>query len=529
MLIKYNEKNEVEWAKSIGGNKDDYIDIVLETKDEGYIVKGRFESTNIEVGNDRLTNKGSIDVMLIKYSYEGNVEWAKSIGGNDEDYIYTVLETKDRGYILGGSFYSSKIELGEKTLSNANGGNADGMVIKYNNIGEVEWAKSIGGDKTDSIGSVIETKNGEYIACGKIYSREITIGSHQITNKSVGLGYNDSIIIKYNNSGEEEWVKQIGGERDENIYCALTTSDEGYIIGGTFTGEKIQIDGNEITNKSSSSVNGDGILIKYNNNNEIEWITTVEGADTETINNILETKDRGYIVKLNSHSKEIKIGNHTLTNAEGSNIIKCDINGVVQWSMSLRDATINSIVQTKDEGYMLGGYFNSNRFSIGGHTIQKEGAEWGNNTGDGMLIKCGKNGEVEYATSIGGTKQDYINNILERDNGEYIIGGYFESTNIKNKKINLDNKGNYDIMLIGYKEEEIIKAQVEKIDMSIGGNITGGIQVDNGDYIWCGSFESDFSIGEFNFNNNSDYYTYCHPIERSMYRDAIYRCFINKK
>ena len=42
--------------------------------------------------------------MVIKYSSNGEVEWAHGIGGIDSEYIRSVAECSDRGYIVGGEF-----------------------------------------------------------------------------------------------------------------------------------------------------------------------------------------------------------------------------------------------------------------------------------------------------------------------------------------------------------------------------------------------------------------------------------------
>ena len=41
-----------------------------------------------------LSNNGETDGMIIKYDDEGKVEWAKGIGGDGWDYIYSVVINK---------------------------------------------------------------------------------------------------------------------------------------------------------------------------------------------------------------------------------------------------------------------------------------------------------------------------------------------------------------------------------------------------------------------------------------------------
>ena len=97
MLIKYNAEGEVEWGTSIGGGSSDFINSVVETTEGGYLIGGDF-SSSIDLGNGTtLTSKGDQDGMLIKYNAEGEVEWGTSIGGSSEDRINSVVETTEGG------------------------------------------------------------------------------------------------------------------------------------------------------------------------------------------------------------------------------------------------------------------------------------------------------------------------------------------------------------------------------------------------------------------------------------------------
>ena len=133
MVIKYSKDGEVEWAKAIGGTSSDYINSVAECNDGGYIVGGYFNSSSIDLGNGiSLTDKGSYDGMVIKYSQDGEVEWAKGIGETNEDRINLVAESSDGNYIVGGDFKSGSIDLGNE-INLTNKGSFDGMILKITN------------------------------------------------------------------------------------------------------------------------------------------------------------------------------------------------------------------------------------------------------------------------------------------------------------------------------------------------------------------------------------------------------------
>ena len=100
-LVKYNRNNEVEWASSFGGTSTEYLESIAATEDGGYIVGGYFTSSSMQVGDYTLTRNGGSDAYLVKYGRNNEVEWASSFGGSAFDEIYSIAETEDGGYIVG--------------------------------------------------------------------------------------------------------------------------------------------------------------------------------------------------------------------------------------------------------------------------------------------------------------------------------------------------------------------------------------------------------------------------------------------
>ena len=496
IIIKYNAAGEVEWAEGIGGTGDDEISVVTETSDGGYIVGGYFFSSSIDLGNGiSLKNKSSTsysDGMIIKYNARGEVEWAEGIGGSYNDRITSVSETTDGGYIVGGYFISSSIDLGNE-ISLTNNGNNDGVIIKYNARGEVEWAEGIGGSYSDRITSVAGTSDGGYIVGGYFYSSSIDLGNGiSLTNKN--SNYTDGMIIKYNARGEVEWAEGIGGSYYEYIESVSETTDGGYIVGGYFRSSSIDLgNGISLTNKGYD----DGVIIKYNARGEVEWAEGIGGSYSEYIESVAETKDGGYIVGGYFYIS-IDLGNGiSLTNKGSSDgmIIKYNARGEVEWAQGIgetSDDRIYSVAETSDGGYIVGGYFLSSSIDLGnGKSLTNKGSD------DGMVIKLEKierpTPTVKKAYGIGGTNDDRITSVTETTDGGYIVGGYFLSSSIDlgNGK-SLKNKGS-----TSYSDGMIIKYDesgevewAEGIGGSYNDRITSVIETTDGGYIVGGYFES---------------------------------------
>src|ERR1039457_1079471 len=75
------------WAKSAGGVGDDRGVHVAVDGSGNVCVTGWFSSATITFGSFTLTNSSNytIDMYIVKYDESGNVIWAKSAGGEADD------------------------------------------------------------------------------------------------------------------------------------------------------------------------------------------------------------------------------------------------------------------------------------------------------------------------------------------------------------------------------------------------------------------------------------------------------------
>jgi hypothetical protein len=162
LLIKTDAKGNIQWAKTYGGKGSEGASSVRQTADGGYIV----------VGETNSFGAGGSDIFLIKTDAKGNIQWAKTYGGKDDDFAYSVQQTSDGGYIVAG--YTASFGAGERNI----------FLIKTDAKGNIQWAKTYGEtDILDSgIPSVQQTSDGGYILVS--------------TTISFGAGGADIFLIK---------------------------------------------------------------------------------------------------------------------------------------------------------------------------------------------------------------------------------------------------------------------------------------------------------------------------------------------
>ena len=189
-VVKYDAAGNVVWAKGAGGSAlDDGNSIAVDGSGNVYVT-GFYTNSSITFGTTTLTNAGGNDVFLVKYDANGNVVWAKSAGGSNNEVGWGLaVESSGNSYITG-HFESSSISFGTTTLSNA--GSSDIFVVMYDASGNVVWAKSEGNTGSDWTNGIAVDGSGTSYVTGAFLSSAITFNSTTLTN----AGSSDFFIAK---------------------------------------------------------------------------------------------------------------------------------------------------------------------------------------------------------------------------------------------------------------------------------------------------------------------------------------------
>lgn len=348
---KMDEKGTPEWQKSFGGNGVDLLQCVRITNDGGFILAGTSRSSIS--GDKKDPCKGQEDFWIIKLDARGQELWQRTIGGSGQEKLLSIAQTKDGGYILGGSSSSDKSEVDEKGVVDKYGkkensrGNLDYWVVKLDSKGEIEWDKTIGGKYVDELKSIEQTKDGGFILGGYSNSPE----SGDKSQKNFGLG--DYWIVKIDKEGNIQWQETIGGDKDDNLFALTQTKDGGFIAGGNSNS-------GATNSKSKSNRNGtDFWVVKLNENGSISWQETYNYGKLDVLTSIVENPDGTFLVGGYAQS-EVK-SKTSKSDKEGINdyiALKIKANGDEIWTQTVGskgDEVLKKLFETRDGGYILAG------------------------------------------------------------------------------------------------------------------------------------------------------------------------------
>jgi hypothetical protein len=242
-LIKTDDNGDTLWTKIYGGLWGE-VGITIEQDKEGnYIATGYTMSFD----------PGNADVWILKFNEIGDTLWTKRVGGSQEEYGYSIKQTKNEGYIVTG--YTQSF-----------GSNHDVYLIRLDSSGDTIWTNHYGGQGVDFGEDVLELDDDGFIIAGY--------------TTSFGMGGYDCYLVRVDLNGDTLWTRHYGGEFDDKAY-AIELFDDGFVLAG-YT--------------QNAPTERDAFIIKTNFNGDTIWTKTIGGLYNDFGFDIHKTDDNGLIL-----------------------------------------------------------------------------------------------------------------------------------------------------------------------------------------------------------------------------------------
>ena len=252
-MICYNSEGKAEWISDIEMIVEPWNNIInfervgnklvlqYDSSEETVIIPSE-ETTGEEI---ILNKKDARNPVKLVFNMDGKIEkalevrWDIELKFNDETGISTI----DGSTIVAGYseddlvvFDETETINGEKIeLSNP----GDGIIVKYNTEGKVEWAKNLG--SINNFGGYVLLKEVETGYVGIVYYEGgiIIPAEETVNNQELSITSDQSnAMIKYNAEGKVEWLindETIGmilqdPNPEKRVVIELRETEEGYVL-----------------------------------------------------------------------------------------------------------------------------------------------------------------------------------------------------------------------------------------------------------------------------------------------------------
>lgn len=233
-ISKTDNNGSLIWVKQIGGTGDD-VATSLAIDASGYIyVTGYFSGTvdfdpNASVTS--LTSAGNNDIFILKLDASGNFIWVKKMGSTNTDRALAVSSDMSNNIYLTGMFTNTvDFDPNAGTTNLTSSGSFDVFVLKLSDIGNLIWAKKMGGSSADVAYSIITDATGNVYTTGEFQGGAADFdpgpGTAIITSTITGV-----FVSKLDASGNFAWAKAFSEAGGAGKALRIDASNNLYIAG----------------------------------------------------------------------------------------------------------------------------------------------------------------------------------------------------------------------------------------------------------------------------------------------------------
>lgn len=455
------------WNGKFGGDGEDVV-LAMHTDASGNTyTTGYFTNScdfDITSGEYFLNTNPEFECFVQKTDPNGNLLWAKAMGGEAGDYG-TKITTDAAGnvYLTGVFQLTADFDPSDGEYLLTATGSLDIFILKLDPDGNFVWARHFEGTEyEESNGIGVDTAGNLYVS-GYFYNEldfDPSDGEYFLTP-----GFGDGFLAKLTTDGDFQWAQKFGGP-DFELATGMKTMPNGEVyISGNFEGT-VDFDPTDeeaiLTADPGTGgiylyhVNSDGGLIKA-----IKIAQVANGGYGLSID--VDSQGSAYVTGyLGGNGIFYTTGSETLmplTEYINGYVVKVAADGSVAWAKHLKSTMVSNgyaVAANANNEVFISGYFNG--------TLQFDGIEL-TESSDGdtesYAAKLSTDGNFMWAVQYGGINTvDRSAMSLDAD-GNILLASAFEVT----ADINPEPTGITTVETSGFRDSFLIKLADEVLSV----------------------------------------------------------------
>lgn len=360
-------------------------------------------------GSANLTSAGALDTYITKMDADGNLVWARRVGGTLDDYSFGIsVDDAGNVHVVGAFVGTADFDPGpgSVTLSSA-GLSEDIFVLKLDANGNFVWARKMGSSDFDFGRSIVVSASGNVITTGSFRGTvDFDPGSGTSFLTSTGGG-NDIFVSKLNAAGNFVWAKRLGGTGNDIGYAITVDAAENVFTTGSFRSTADFDPGPAVFNLTDAG-NGDTFVSKLDASGNFVWARHMGGTGSETghgiqvdyAGNVYTTGDFHVTADFDPGAGTANLISAGFNDAF---ISKLDPSGNYLWAKSIGGAIDDDSRSLAVDGfgnvYAAGSFESTVDFDPGPGTFPITSA----GSSDGFVVKLNSSGDFVWAQAFLGT------------------------------------------------------------------------------------------------------------------------------
>lgn len=224
-IVKLDADGNIAWQKSLGGSGGDNVSGIIEISDGGFVFVGQTNSTDGDL--DGIQTHGNDDAWIVKLDANGGMVWQKKIGGSSSDLCTSIVPSSDNGFLVAAYTHSTDGNITGSHNVNG-GIYGDYWIVKLDSNGNLVWQKALGGSQDEYPNSILESSDGNVYVGGHTTSNDgdVTgINSTGIYGWLVKLSSNGTMIWQKPMGGPNSEITSLIETPDKNIVMSGLKGD----------------------------------------------------------------------------------------------------------------------------------------------------------------------------------------------------------------------------------------------------------------------------------------------------------------
>lgn len=398
-----SEAQRLKWAIGAGGTGTDRnLCIIVDTLKRTHIgIQNQTgTTTSINGGCTATGGTGSNDAVYGAIDSNGNCITCSYFSKDNDEIQGMYIDAAQNKYLTG--YVNNTTEI----CSLGSASRPQTFVATYSAAGSCNWAHRLDGSANYGMDIKADAQGNTYVI--GYFQNTITIGSNTYT----ASGASDAYVVKYNSSGTEQWVKQIGGSSTD---MGLGVSD---IVNGVLyvTG---QFNGTMVIGSDTlvSSGGGDIYIAKLDSAGNYLWARKAGASGLDI--GVIAMQDKWGNVFVSGITDSAAVFGSLTASRTGEFCARYDASGNVQWLKML--GRVNGLkcrqqmVVVDSAIYYIGSF--DVYTTIGSYSMNVAGGE------DIYVTRLDYSGKALWLKNYGSTSTDRPMGLaVDRSGDAYVTG-----------------------------------------------------------------------------------------------------------
>ncbi|MEN0003827.1 MAG: T9SS type A sorting domain-containing protein [Bacteroidota bacterium] len=401
-------------------------------------------SSSLTLNDNTFTTNGEDDLVLARFDEAGELLWAKHYGSVLDDRFAKII-VLENDHTLGVGIFWVTIELGPFELNTTQSPKAI-FIAEWDEMGTVLWAKAITGTGLLDINDLgVDAEENLHLA--GYFGESLQYDGLGLTAN----GQTDLFVLKLTATGAPIWASHAGQSRDARAVGLSVLDDQRVFVSG-FYNDTLVVANDTLT---AFSFDDDTFLAEFSPTGVPLGAKKLGGVfDDQVVALVRDAEGAvyqvGYLTGVIGITEDWSIESTSIR--PNTYVIKFSSDGVPLWAKTFGDAALfqaTAAELTGDQLLITGVYEQTH--TIGNTTISAT-----NGTTDGFFMSLQLNGELELVHSIPGTGQTRPSQVTLGTAGNLLVGGGFEQSLLV--PFERTAAGDFDIFILG-KQDAILPTE----------------------------------------------------------------------